>query len=96
MRLFLKNAGYGVLVTVVFFAVAEGVLFVFGVKPVQHTEDIYVGFASGNPLYVRDAVPGRQDMMVTAAKFQMPFPSPTVRRSPTKRKEIRVSPIAIA
>ena len=62
-----KKIGFAFLATVLFFVGIEGVLVLFGVKPLSYDEDPYVGFASNNPLFVEETRPDGRIEMVTAA-----------------------------
>ncbi len=56
-----KKALYSGLAVLLFFGLTEGVLALFGVKPLLFDDDPYVGFAAKLPLFVKDG-----DTMVTA------------------------------
>ena len=56
-----KKALFSVVVVLLFFGLLEGVLAIFGVKPLLFEDDPYVGFASKIPLFVK-----QDDQMVTA------------------------------
>lgn len=56
-----KKALYSGLVVLLFFGLTEGVLALFGVKPLLFDDDPWVGFAGKVPLFVKDG-----DRMVTA------------------------------
>jgi len=47
------NLGVAVASLALFFALSEGLLAAFGVKPLARTEDPYFGFAAGQPLFVK-------------------------------------------
>lgn len=45
---------YGAIVTVMFFALTEGILWALGIRPAADTRDLFVGFSDGQPLFVKD------------------------------------------
>ncbi len=60
-------------VPLLFFALLEGGLFLFGVEPVLRSEDPFVGFAGNVPLFVEDRAPNGLKMRVTAENKQHLF-----------------------
>jgi len=61
-----QRALTSLIAVVVFFGVLEGVLALAGVKPVLRSEDPFVGFVPGIPLFVEQADPDGRQVLVTA------------------------------
>jgi tetratricopeptide (TPR) repeat protein len=62
-----KKVLFSVVAVSVFFALAELLLAVLGVRPVLYDEDPYVGFDGSTPLFVRDTRAGGVEVMERAA-----------------------------
>lgn len=54
----IKNIGLSILSLALFLLLAEGIAFVFGVKPSANREDPFVGFRGYHPLFVPDSTGG--------------------------------------
>jgi Flp pilus assembly protein TadD len=62
-----KRVALGLAVTLVFFVVIEGILWVAGVAPLHQRADPYVGFAGYSPLFVERTMPDGSHVLATAS-----------------------------
>jgi len=61
-----KNIVFGLSVTLVFFLILEGILWISGVEPLYKQTDPYVGFAGYSPLFVQKSMPDGEQVFATA------------------------------
>jgi tetratricopeptide (TPR) repeat protein len=61
-----RRAALQLLAAAAFLLLLEGVLALAGVQPVADSDDPYVGFSAGSPLFEREAGPDGTDELVTA------------------------------
>jgi len=61
-----KNIAIGLAVTLGFFLVMEGILWISGVEPLYKRSDPYVGFAGYSPLFVEKNTPDGEQVFATA------------------------------
>jgi tetratricopeptide (TPR) repeat protein len=61
-----KKFAFGLAVTLGFFLIVEGILWISGVVPLSERADPYVGFSGYSPLFVERKTPDGEDVFATA------------------------------